>query len=76
MLVSEDFHAKVGDFGLAEAGKHAERRWLTKSDESTVGTNDASPMWAAPEALAGDAQSDRADVFSMCTVLCVEEEPR
>ena len=26
MLVSEDFHAKIGDFGLADAAKHATTR--------------------------------------------------
>ena len=54
---------------ILDTCKHAERRWL--SNKQSVGANDASPMWASPEALAGDAQTDRADVFSMCTVLCV-----
>ena len=67
MLVSEDFHAKVGDFGLAEASKEAPQRWFASND--AVGCSDASPMWASPEALSGEAQSDRADVYSLCTVL-------
>ena len=71
VLVSEDFHAKIGDFGLAEANKNAERRWLKRGVAMTA-ASDASPMWAAPEARAGEEQTDRADVFSMCTVLCVE----
>ena len=69
LLVSKDWTGKLGDFGLSESSRNAEKKW--KIEMATGGEADASPMWAAPEALRGERQCPSADVFSLASVVCV-----
>jgi len=64
LLVSQDWAGKLSDFGLSQTTRTAERPSTHDSD-----TVDASPMWASPEAMRGEAQGPASDVFSMCSVV-------
>lgn len=67
LLVDEDWHIKVSDFGLAQAK-------LTTHAHTQVGTF----AWMAPEVLENQPYDERADVYSFAIVmweLAVKEEP-
>ena len=71
VLISQDWVGKIGDFGLSESSRNAERRSRTDAASNAGGEVDVSPMWAPPEALRGEAQLPSADVFALATVVCV-----
>lgn len=67
LLVDEDWHIKVSDFGLAQAK-------LTTHAHTQVGTF----AWMAPEVLENSPYDERADVYSFAIVmweLATKEEP-
>ena len=64
VLVSGDWHGKMGDFGLSNVAQHAR-----KGKAAEVHVEDASPLWASPEALRAEPQSAKSDVFALATVV-------
>lgn len=70
VLLSEQLHAKVADFGLSAAA--ADQR-ESKAGSSPVDTSETiGPVkWQAPEVISGGAYSEKSDVFAFgCT--CIE----
>jgi len=58
LLVAEDWHIKVGDFGLT-------RFMSAKKAMTQVGT----PMWMAPEIIMGKKYTEKADVYAFGIIL-------
>ena len=65
VLVSADWHGKLGDFGLSNVAHHASKG----GKHAQVQVEDASPLWASPEAIRAEPQGTSSDVFALATVI-------
>jgi len=72
LLVAEDYTIKLCDFGLSQIKQRGEN--LLDGIEGAKGT----PLWMAPEVMAGEQFNEKADVYSFGIVLweiLTREEP-
>jgi serine/threonine protein kinase len=60
ILITEDGHAKIADFGIAK---------LNLSNHTLVGRVLGTPAYMSPEQLNGDAVDGRSDLFSLGVIL-------
>jgi serine/threonine protein kinase len=58
LLVDENYHVKVADFGFARI-----------KEENATMTRCGTPCWTAPEILRGEKYDERADVFSFGVIM-------
>ena len=63
ILVTSNWVGKIGDFGLSSKAASI------MSAHSKCEEPDISPLWASPEALRGEPQTERSDAYSFATVL-------
>eukprot|EP01087_Luapelamoeba_hula_P012250 TRINITY_DN3403_c2_g1_i1.p1 TRINITY_DN3403_c2_g1~~TRINITY_DN3403_c2_g1_i1.p1 ORF type:complete len:506 (+),score=76.69 TRINITY_DN3403_c2_g1_i1:215-1732(+) len=63
LLVADDYTIKLCDFGLSQIKQRGEN--LLDGAEGAKGT----PLWMAPEVMAGDQFNEKADVYSYGIVL-------
>lgn len=61
MLIAQDGHAKVADFGIAKTADAA--------DQTLTGQIFATPAYLAPEQVAGSSASPQSDLYSLGVVL-------
>lgn len=61
VLLTDDGHAKVADFGIAKTAEAA--------DQTLTGQLVATPAYLAPEQVAGEAASPRSDLYALGVVL-------
>jgi len=72
LMVNEQFHVKVGDFGLS--------RFNTETSKETLSKMRGTFAYCAPEVYFGEAFSTKSDVFSIAVVLwelvarCIKRE--
>jgi serine/threonine protein kinase len=62
LLIDENFHVRVADFGFARIKEQSMSKGYTQSDMGPV-------RWSAPEAMRNKKYSDHSDIFSYGVVL-------